>query len=241
MSHRAGRIVGRGVGGPRQHPGRCCPHTPHPSAGQRRVGGDVATRRRTCRDRGRRPGASASRGPEAGGRGEPPDPDTRAACARSLAGAAAAAVAGGPLPSRGRRAEGSGEREEGEGWREPPGRQEPAPRGVSCAGGGEASERILVARFSGWWCLGTGTPSAAAGFAEALARQVSTHTPSWFAANKARHRKRRSKCYSPCTGLRASRAKQPPSPRPNDPCAPQTPRTCLGLPEEVSDLETRGN
>lgn len=104
-------------------------------------------------------------------------------------------------------------------------------------GGGEASERILVARFSGWWCPGTGTPSAAAGFAEVLARQVSTHTPSWFAANKARHRKRRSKCYSPCTGPRASRANQPRSPRQNDPCAPQTPRTCLGCPE--GSLERR--
>lgn len=200
----------------------------------------MATRRRTCRDRGRRPGASASRGPEAGGRGEPPDPGTRAACARSLAGAAAAAVAGGPLPSRGRRAEGSGEREEGEGWREPPGRQEPAPRGVSCAGGGEASERILVARFSGWWCLGTGTPSAAAGFAEALARQVSTHTPSWFAANKARHRKRRSKCYSPCTGLRASRAKQPHLLARTTPALPRRLGPAWGSPKKSRTLKPGG-
>lgn len=217
-----------GVGGPRRTRGT----RPRlsPPRGQV-IGGRAGTWRaggRTCRDRGRRPSAPASRGPEAGGSGGTPDPGSRAACARRRARAAAA---GGPLPAGGRRAEGSGEREEGEGRREPPGRRELAPRGASCAGGGKASERILVARFSGWWCLGTGTPSAAAGFAEALARQVSTHTPSWFAANKARHRKRRSKCYSPCTGPRASRAEQPPFPLQNDPFAPQTPRTCLGCPE----------
>lgn len=152
-------------------------------------------------------------------------------------------AAGGPLPAGGRRAEGSGIRGErggggAAGATPPPGAGR---SGESCAAGGEALERILVARFSGWSCLGTGTPSAAAGFAEALARQVSTHTPFWFAANKARHRKRRSKCYSPCTGPRASRAEQPLSPRPNRPCAPQTPRTCLGAPKEVSDRETRGD
>lgn len=134
--------------------------------------------------------------------------------------AGVAAVAGWPLPPAdgGRRDPGS---ERGEGRREPPGRWERAPSGASCVGGGEASERILVARFSGWWCLGTETPSAAAGFAEALARQVSTHTPSWFAANKARHRKRRSKCYSPCTGPRASHAEQPLLPARTTPVLPK--------------------
>lgn len=127
----------------------------------------------------------------------------------------------------------------GEGRREPPDCWERAPRGASCAGGGEASERILVARFSGWWCLGTGTPSAAAGFAEALARQVSTHTPSWFAANKARHRKRPSKCYSLCTGPRASHAEQPLLPARTTPVLPRRLRPAWGAPKEVSDRETR--
>lgn len=199
-----------------------------PRAGQQWAGGDVAARREHMSRS--RAAAGSPRLPRAGSRRrrQHPGPGSRAACARRRAGAAAA---GGPLPAGGRRAEGSGEREEGEGRQEPPGRRERAPRRASCAGGGKASERILVARFSGWWCLGTGTPSAAAGFAEALARQVSTHTPSWFAANKARHRKRRSKCYSPCTGPRASRAEQPPFPRQNDPFTPQTSRTCLGCPE----------
>lgn len=140
---------------------------------------------------------------------------------------------GGRALLAGGRAEGGGIRERGGGGAAGASRPPRAgPARQSGAGGGEASQRILVARFSGWWCRGTGTPSAAAGFAEALARQVSTHTPSWFAANKARHRKRRSKCYSPCTGPRASRAEHPPFlPATTTLCAPRTPRTCLGRPE----------
>lgn len=96
--------MGRAAGvrtGPRRP--RRSPPPPQASGGR---AGTWRLDRRTGRDRGRRPRAPASRGPEVGG----PDRSTRAACAGLGPGSG-----GG-----GRRAEGSGEREEGEGRREPP-------------------------------------------------------------------------------------------------------------------------
>lgn len=83
---------------------------------------------RTCRDPGRRPGAPASRGPEAGGGGaQDPGHEGRVREAPSRGGGGGGVRASPRGPAGGRRAEGSGEREEGEGRREPPGRRRAGP------------------------------------------------------------------------------------------------------------------
>lgn len=52
-----------------------------------------------------------------------------------------------------------------------------------------ALQRILAERISGWRCLETAIPLIAVESAGALARRVSTRTPSWFAATRERERR----------------------------------------------------